>query len=163
MRVRLIVFGRAIAAMGKTFFQRKSPVTGYSSNGFGILRGWGHAPEEDYIELAKREWEQRQIFPRLALYGIDGPHRGELIPLPRASELIGTDTDATTVITPRGLLRERFRLVQGDEPRLIAETGQIFTLNGREQTESQLIDYDELEILGNKFLVLTMPLEGRTG
>lgn len=163
MRQFLKVYFRACAAFFRTLFAPKMPIKKYSPNGHPILEGWTHSPEEKIIEKAIDARNFQKGRARLALYCYMGPHKGELLILDRNLETFGRDASNSKVITSDALEETtQYTIFQNGVSKLIAPSGQFFKVNGIEEQRSNLYDFDEIELLGNRFLALALesPAEG---
>ena len=148
---------KAVGVFFKTLFQPFVPVASFSENGHGIVVGWEDSPEEGHIERSMAIRELPEGTARLGLYCVEGPHVGELFFLRRKRETIGKSLNHTVVLTPRAGAESRtYTVLVNGEVSLLAETGRFFRLNGTEHCKSDLYDYDEIELLGNRFLVLDL-------
>lgn len=146
-----------------TLFQRSNRVKGRSANGHVVMDGWSGTPEEDDLKNYQTELERAQRAARVVLYGIDGIHAGETFPLANPVELIGREADCSVVLTPSDRNQnQRVRVFINGVVRMLAETGSVFKVNGCETEHAELFDYDEVECMGNRFLVLITPVaDGR--
>jgi hypothetical protein len=161
---KLFIFAKALGAFVKALVKPHEAVVSFSSHGHSTLKGWERCPEEDVaVGIATVRVHEK---PRLALYGYEGPHAGELLPVRAGREFLGPEVGNSVVVTPgTGAAHANF-MVDADEQITLSaqssERGMNFRLNGREGEECALFDYDELELLGNKFVVLDLNLRGVT-
>lgn len=153
---RISHFMSASGAFLKTLVKPSENSSGFSVNGHTILEGWNGAPEEQLIARCKQlQAKKAKQSRRIALYCFQGSHEGEVLFLGRSFETIGRGTHNSLVLTPiEGEEARRYQMMINGVRTLIAETGTVFKLNGLEEQQAELFDYDELEILGNKFIVL---------
>ncbi|MCB0418132.1 MAG: hypothetical protein H6617_11970 [Bdellovibrionaceae bacterium] len=151
--------GHLLKASGvfvKELLRPKDRVAGYSPNGHTLLEGWEEAPEERILARCQQQQKLRRAQPRrLALYCFDGAHQGEILFAGKSFETLGRAKSSSLVMTP--VQNEDFRSYQlmiNGVRTLIAEPGTVFKLNGHEEQQGELFDYDEVELLGNRFLAL---------
>jgi len=156
MRERIGKLIRASGAFGRSLLRSRAGVTDYSANGFSRLEGWGRVPEEDLIARCRGRQGAACGTARMALVGITGPHAGETFLLRGAIQTVGQIAGADVVITPVGEPRGNFQFVFDRGARLVAAPGGEFRLNGSPVVESELYDYDDIELLGNRFLVMQL-------
>lgn len=145
-------------------FRRTSKTKGRSGHGHLIMDGWTAVPEEKIIRGQEIATQKGRKPARVALYGIHGPHAGECFALGKSVELLGREADCSVVLTPLDATQGgRCRLFINGVVRMLAETGSYFKINNVETEQAELFDYDEIECLGNRFLVLVSPQnEGRS-
>jgi hypothetical protein len=95
--------------------------------------------------------------PRFALFCFQGAHEGEVFFLTRQTTLLGTDASSSIVLTAAHANESAaYQIDLQSQPKLRSQGGSPFLLNGRPATQAEVFDYDELEILGNRFLVLDL-------
>jgi hypothetical protein len=144
----------AVWAFVGTFFGRLDPVVRTGTAGATQLAGWPSLPEEAALGPSHESSLQRHRSD-WALYCYEGVHQGEWFVLPKERGTIGSSATDTVVFTdvsasPLG----RFEFLCGPSLSLKAIDGSAFTVNSRTETQSYLVDYDELHLKGNRFLVL---------
>jgi hypothetical protein len=143
----------------KMLVRARTKTTGQSVNGHDVCVGWPHSPDEDVVKLAVDLRATVPTVPRVALYCFSGPHAGELFCLSQRAERLASDTGASVVLTPSaGMPADAsFRLLINGSLTLSSETTFPFRLNGAEEQKAEIYDYDELELVGNRCLVLVLP------
>lgn len=142
----------------QSLFQRSNRVKGHSANGHVVMDGWTATPEEEDLKTYQSENDRIQRPARVVLYGIEGIHAGETFPLCNNVELVGREADCSVVLTPMDRNQnQRVRVFINGVVRMLAETGSVFKVNGCETEHAELFDYDEVECMGNRFLVLIAP------
>lgn len=153
----------ALVAFLMTLFRRTGRIQGLSPNGHVLMEGWSAAPEENLVRRLELQRERSTRPSRVTLYGLEGNHAGESFSLAQSVELIGKEVDCSLVLTPmENVPPQRCRLFINGVIRMLADTGSYFKVNGMETEHAELFDYDEIECLGNRFLVLvTSTGEGR--
>ncbi len=135
----------------------RDKVISISANGHTVLEGWEHCPEENIIREARTSDKPPVERYRTALFCYAGAHAGEIFLLGRSLERIAKDVDADLILTPSDLnSTEGFRVLINGVVNLMADPGAHFKLNGREEEKSELLDYDEVELMGNHFVVLAL-------
>lgn len=147
---------KASWAFTKTLLRPLDPIQGWCRKGHTQLKGWDRCPDCDWIELAQRSiYKRRNIKPRLLFYGIRGPHSGGLISLGGREEKIGLSVLDSKIISPAvGHENGEYRLIFEDSSFLLSENSHPFRTNDRESWKEAILDYDEVEISGNRFLAL---------
>ncbi|MEZ4749445.1 MAG: hypothetical protein R3B54_02105 [Bdellovibrionota bacterium] len=147
---------KASGAFMKELVRPKDRVAGYSPNGHSLLDGWEEAPEERILAKCQQLQKKRRAQQRrIALYCFEGAHQGEILFAGKSFETLGRAKNSSLVLTP--VQSEDFRSYQlmiNGVRTLIAEPGTVFKLNGHEEQQGELFDYDEVELLGNRFLAL---------
>lgn len=156
---KLLNYLFASGAFLRALVTRRDPVKGHSQSGHALIEGWDHAPEDEIIRQAYLVSRKSQRPATVALFGYDGPARGELIPLRGSVLTVGTATTNQIVLTPAANRAESagpypFDLSEGIT--VSAPLGQRVKVNGREEEKCELYDYDRVELAGNHFLVLEM-------
>lgn len=153
--MKIASHGLAIGRYFVELFRPKEDVVAMSDHGHPILQDWEYSPEERLLQELEQCLKQRKCTPRMALFGCSGPHAGHVFFVTRTSEVIGPASQDDIVLTPAlGASHGRFRASVGDEIELLSLDGVEFSLNGRSRLTAALVDYDELEIMGNRFIVL---------
>lgn len=151
-----VVFSAARAAgsfVRATFGPRDREV-GRDAQGRSRLDGWEQVPETRVAAAAKALSQRRRAAGRWGLMGLSGPHRGELLLLREDRERLGAGSSSSVVVTPGGAAQGRYLASLDDGLHLAGEGEAAFRVNGREERSAELFDYDELDLLGNRFLVL---------
>ncbi|MBI4403828.1 MAG: hypothetical protein HY537_06695 [Deltaproteobacteria bacterium] len=153
----LFVCIKAVVLAVRKFFAPMDPVGSISANGFSILPGWDTAPEERIIELCRKP--AGSLPTRLGLYGLEGTHSGELFLLGSSVETVGVTTGCTKVVTPKlGYQQEQVQLLLNGCVKVLTGPGHFVIVNGEDTLKADLLDYDEVRLLGNRFLVLDFDL-----
>jgi hypothetical protein len=162
MKARLIGLFKAVGAFFTTLFSPPTTVASYSKSGQAILNGWPNSPEERLIEFARDINKASNQPVRLGMYCFSGAHEGEVLTFRKPQEELGVDVFSTQVLTPSDRENKfRFRLLLNGSITLTSEPGSVFKVNQMETLESKLFDYDEIEIAGNRCLVLDLSEGGR--
>lgn len=139
----------------KILIRPNYPMVARSANGHSILKDWETAPEENIIFEGLNQSKNRERYVKLGLYCYEGPHRGELLLLGNEIESLGRSADNSVVITPKDRLeRSSYKAMLNGSNLLVSDTGSFFHLNGQLTHKAELFDFDELYLLGNKFIVL---------
>lgn len=147
-----------LGAFGSHLLHRTAGEKGLSANGHVIMDGWPFSPQEEVIRKFQVEKSTPHRGSRVTLYGLAGSHAGEYFPLANSVELLGTESECSLVLTPvASAHHQRYRLFINGVVRMLAENGSYFRLNGTETEQAELFDYDEIEVLGNRMLVLMTP------
>lgn len=151
----LIAYLKASFAFMKAFVAPLDLNVTYSENGHAELPQWDECPEEGLLALAG---PMAPLPARAALYGYSGKHQGEVIFLSVGLETLGVASQHAHVLTPNGM-SGAFRCYTNGTIKLVAEAGSSIRLNGVEEPEATLLDFDDITLLGNGFLVLDLPDE----
>jgi len=147
---------RATLGFLRMLFRPRAKVVAFSPNGHEILEGWDVCPEEKIIAEGIRTAQVQRPIARVALFCYEGANVGELFLLGKTLERIGKDVDSDIVLTPADpSSTEGFRVLINGVVTLMADPGAHFKLNGREEEKTELLDYDELELMNNRFVVLS--------
>jgi hypothetical protein len=146
---------RATWAYLYTLFKSNDPVVSKTEGGFELLKGWTHSPEEKILEKLQADLDfKKNQRPLLWLFCIKGPHVGEIISLKDRSSTLGTSVHNSVIITPKTMANNTTYQVHIDaEIKISTRQGANFKINGREETQGILIDFDILEAFGNEFIV----------
>ena len=154
----MIIYLKATLAFLKTLLNPRPPIAAYSVNGHSILKGWDRVPEEDLlVRAAKKSQADLNETSRLGLYSYEGPHAGEVFLMGKPIEQISRASSADVVLTSEKVKsRENYQMQLNGSTVLTAQQGASYRLNGSVETQSELFDYDELELLDNRFLVLDL-------
>lgn len=131
-------------------------VSGRDSQGRPRLNGWESVPESHIAAAAFALRNSRRIRGKWALVGLAGPHESEMLLLRNDRERLGSGVANSVVVTPVGEAAGIYRASFDEGFRLAGEGDVAFRVNGKEERAAELFDYDELEILGNRFLVLQL-------
>jgi hypothetical protein len=163
---RVCVFMKALGAFLTTLVGAQDQVVAVSQNGHSKLKGWDRCLDEEIAQKVSKGKETKEPF--LGLFCYEGPHEGNLLMLAEGRESLGADSANSVVITPRTGFKQATFQLQSDRiagSKLVAkslEPSGMFRVNGREESQCVLFDYDEIEVLGNRFLVLDLNLRGVT-
>ncbi|MBY0371476.1 hypothetical protein K2X33_12365, partial [bacterium] len=91
------------------------------------------------------------------LYCHEGTHQGELFFLRQGRNRIASDSAADVVLTPKeGASGADFEALCDGAVELVGTAPNPYLLNGRAEYRASLVDYDELEICGNRFVYLAV-------
>lgn len=151
---------KAMFAFLKALLERKDPVSRVSDGGHTILKGWDGAPEEDLIEMFLAEQSAPKGTARGALYCFKGTHAGEVLFLASGVNLLGSSPENQLVVTPENSgAANGLRFFVNGVTQLLANPGTSFRVNGREEHQASLFDFDEVELMGNHFLVMDLGLQ----
>jgi hypothetical protein len=98
------------------------------------------------------------------LIGIDGVDEGALYPMTHVRETLGVASDNAIVLTPRGKIEDsRYVMVAVPEGskeggschfHLCTVQGSLVQVNQTTKNETEVFDYDEIQLLGNRYLFL---------
>lgn len=138
---------------------RRDPSVKQNANGLSRLENWPHPPEEVALENARALVESKQAKDRHSLlYCYEGPHHGECFWVRSPETRVGIQSRADLVLTPAegAPVADYTFHVEGGRLRLDTKAPAAFELNGETVHTASLVDYDELMLLGNRFLVLTI-------
>ena len=140
-----------------TLFRHKDKIVGTSPTGFPLVEGWEKSPEEEILNYFNQFTASHSRDGKLALYCYEGPHRGEVVMLNKEVETLGASTISTRAVTSTTSHEfPHYQLLLNQNFRLLAERGYSFRLNGSEVQEGNLFNFDELDLLENRFLVLDL-------
>lgn len=145
---------KACLAFVGALFGRRQRAAQFSPNGHAVLEGWDKSPDEEILQGLNALKNRRVNHPRLFLYGISGPHQGEVFALGRGRERLSKDMEATVVLTPATRGEGAYQMLINGHITLTSDAGSYFRLNGREEESSEVYDYDEIDLMGNRFLML---------
>jgi len=151
----IVLYFKACWAFLVTLFKSSDPIVSKSEMGYDLLKGWTHSPEEKVLEKFKSELKfKSNQRPLLWLFCIKGPHVGEIISIKNRVETLGSSIHNTIIITPKGMANNSTYQIQVDgDIKIDTRQGANFKVNGREETQGSLIDFDILEFFGNEFIV----------
>jgi hypothetical protein len=139
----------------KTLLAPMDPILETTVRGDTVLMGWTQSPEE---ELRKKLASQKAKSINMArgwLYCFEGANRGEVYPLSQENLIIGLNTKSDICLTPSGFPKNfHLRVLSQKTIEVVAEKGSYFKLNHKDVDRSEIIDYDLIEIEGNKLLFL---------
>ncbi len=153
--IRPLVHLQAAGAFVKAFLEHRDPVAKVGAAGLTLLEGWDHLPESRALEAAEKPAATR-VSPCL-LYCYEGPHAGEFFPLRRPRTTVGSSATGGVVLTPAaGNYESSFEFILEDGVELIGVAPFPFELNGKAEYRARLVDYDEISLLGNRFIVLEL-------
>ncbi len=142
-------------AFAGAFFGRRDPSTQCDSNGLTTLKGWPRLPEQAALDALSEPPHTNKV--RAVLYCHRGMHAGEVFPLRGRSAQIGTSADADIVLTPsQDALPTSYRIDLSDGVWITAKAPHAFELNGRTEYRANLVDFDEVSLLGNQFILLEL-------
>lgn len=152
----LLAYGFAGAAFLKSSLGRQDPLNQRTQAGLSCLDSWDRIPENTALQQAqKKEGERPAPF---VLYCHAGPHLGECFFLKQSLTTVGVTAECGMVLTPSSESEaapfEFKASTDGLELRALAQTS--FELNGRPEHHSTLVDFDEITLCGNRFLVLSL-------
>jgi hypothetical protein len=151
----VFTFLRALWAFFSTLFEARDPVSSTSEEGTTILKGWKNCPEQLILEAfnSERKFVKYQR-PLLWMFCFKGPHMGEVISIKNRLELLGPSVRHTVIITPKNMANNSSYQIQIDNGITVTtKQGANFIINGKEETQASLIDFDIFEIFGNDFLI----------
>jgi|GEM_PF-3351871 len=148
---------RATSGFIRVFFRPEVKLRGLSENGHAVVHDWTHSPHEALISRARAEAQSTPNHARVGLLCTSGPHIGECFLLSQSLETIGNSVGSTMVLTPaEGITPTNYRLFLNGTVSLVGDGNDFFKLNGVEEQKAKIYDFDELELLGNQFLVLDL-------
>ena len=154
--MKVLQYMKAAGSFCQAFFGRHDNVVAKSELGLPVLEGWNGTPEDAWLSSANLATHHTGV-PRYALYCFHGSHAGEVFFLTQQTTFLGLGAQSSIVLTSAD---ERdsagYKIEIQPNPRLVADHGYKFSLNGRATSEAQVFDYDELELLGNRFLVMDL-------
>ena len=151
----IVLYIKACWAFVVTLFKSSDPVVAKTDTGFELLKGWTHSPEEKIFEKFKSELKfKSNQRPLLWLFCIKGPHVGEIISLKNRVETLGSSIHNTIIITPKGMANNStYQILFDGEIKIDTRQGANFKVNGKEESQGTLIDFDILEFFVNEFIV----------
>ncbi len=138
---------------------RRDPSVKIHANGLSRLENWPHPPEEIALENARALVDAAQAKERHSLlYCYEGPHLGECFWLRSPETRVGIHSQSDLVLTPaEGAATADYTFrVEASRLQLEAPAPAAFELNGQTVHSASLVDYDELTLMGNRLLVLTI-------
>lgn len=149
---------RAAGAFTKTLLGPRDPVTKNCAFGITQLEGWTEAPE---IRVVKESAAHTQVVKRLpalgVLYCYAGPHAGDTFFLSEKRNRVAQDATAQIVLTPAAdHSAASYELLCKEDAELIGIAPHPFYLNGRPEYQARLVDYDEVDLCGNRFIYLAL-------
>lgn len=151
--------GRCIASFFGALLRHEDRIESTTPDGYAVLDGWNAAPEETLVRASEQRRARPKAPPRFALFCYEGPHRGEAVLLHRSVETMGSEVKHSVVVTPSGTeAPSSFQFFLGGGLRCLSAVGTTFRVNGAEQREADLYDFDRVDLLGNRFLVLDLSL-----
>jgi hypothetical protein len=122
----------------------------------------GQRPEDVWLHQMRRP--ETKGCPRYALFCFGGSHEGEVFFLTQATTFLGPFAGASIVLTPgHAAESSAYQIDLESQPKVRAQSGAPFLLNGRPTTQADVFDYDEVELLGNRFLVLDLLTDSDRG
>lgn len=141
------------SAYAKALIGRRNPIASADPMGLTRLAGWEKIPESESLERALRQGPEGSC--HAVLYCYEGPHAGESFSVRDRQTSVGTSADCGIVLTPApGTGGGTYQLIAQDTLELVAVAPLSFELNGRTEYRASLVDYDELLLFGNRFIVL---------
>jgi len=139
---------KATGTFVHTLFQHRDPID------------WDRSVEAQLKKHHEALKNQKTPKSRLALYCYEGPHQGEIFELSQNLETLGPEVQNTQVISPSETSVAQTLQIQSLRGfKVQASPAKSFLLNGVEEQLAELYDFDELEALGSRFLVLDLALE----
>lgn len=154
--MKAIQYMKAAGSFCSSLFSRPERTVGQSALGLPLLEGWDQAPEDMWMQSAKKSQRHSGV-PRYALYCFSGSHSGEVFFLTQQSTFLGLGAESGIVLTSNDTRdSSAFKIELQPHPRVVAEHGYKFLLNSRQTSEAEIYDYDEVELLGNRFLVMDL-------
>lgn len=153
------IFLVAVGSMVAATFRRKDKVVERTAGGYPLLKGWTSSPEEAIVQRLS-ELKRAELPPiQAVLFCTTGSNPGEVLPLRRDIENMGPSIQNSIVVTPnQGNPEQNFQITLGKRPRLMAEAGKSFHVNGNEEREAELYDFDQISLLGNQYLLMDIPM-----
>jgi hypothetical protein len=138
-----------------TFFGRQDPTAKTDPAGLTQLQGWEYIPESKIYDLATKKIPIQPA--RYLLYCYAGPHVGECFFIRNPRTSVGHSANSNLVLTPPGVTSVgEFEFILDKDLKLKGMSGLHFELNGKQENQSTLVDYDEVQLFGNHFLVLSI-------
>lgn len=152
---------KAIWAFLKALLKPGDLVEQSCPRGHAMLLGWTECPDCRWIERAYAEQRKRTKSPiRALLFCYQGSHRGQLLSLSGREETFGYCFHYSKVLTREFPdLGESYRISLSQPSVLFSDSALPFRVNGTEFWKETLLDYDELELLGNRFLMLDLQFQ----
>jgi hypothetical protein len=156
----LLTLFKATFAFLRALVERRDPVMRLSDTGHSVLRGWEDAPEENLLREFQDEQETPKGTPKGALYCFKGTHAGEVLFLQSGVNMLGASPDNHLVVTPEGGgAQNGLRFFVNGVTQCLANPGTTFKVNGHEEHQASLFDFDEVELMGNQFLVMDLGVQ----
>lgn len=156
----LNAYARAGLSYLITLIRPQDPIVSKCEKSHTLLKGWPRCPECMLISQVAEKDRKKSIAlnqpPHASLYCYEGPHQGRFFSLPQTIVQIGAQTGNTMVLTPGASheLNSHYQLLFQSAPKLNASAIQSFRLNGIPTQSGTLVDFDEIDLLGNKFIFL---------
>lgn len=146
---------RAFWAFFRALFQPIDLIEKSCPKGHSMLLGWDQCPDCHWIDKSHQFQAIRTQLPtRLLLYCFQGTHQGEVFHLKGLEETIGCSVNHSTVLTmERAQNAPTFKARFSTVNLLLSESQQPFLINGLETWKERLMDFDEIQVLNNRFLV----------
>ena len=131
------------------------------SRGHKLLKDWTHCPHCKLInraeDLSKQSKMAKMRAPSVALYCLSGSQKGNFYILNNEVNSISCEANSNIVLTPESLnSRARYQILINGKIRLSSSDTNSFKLNGQRQQSATLFDFDELELLDNRFLIMDL-------
>lgn len=144
----------ASAAFVATFCGRRDGGK-MSAMGLQLLEEWKALPETKAVENANAV--RPVASPRCILYCYQGTHSGEFFSIHGSRTTVGKKSTDGIVLTPTEANdKGTFEFRVGERIELLGAAPHPFQLNGRPEYRATLVDYDEVVLFGNRFLVLDL-------
>ena len=155
------IYLRASLAFARALVAPMDKVESLCSRGHVMLQSWSQCPRcrliNRFERLERERKGERGRPPRVGLYCLSGANRGQSFLISKERSTLGTSSNADIVLTPDSLATQGlFQLISGDRIRMSSANEQFFKLNGQSQQSATLFDFDEVEILDNRFIVLDL-------
>ena len=142
----------------KGIFRKVDRNSDQCQRGHSVPQEWDHCFECRIIDqILKSQEREREIQPYLYLYCYLGIHQGEVITLKNPCTKIGYDAQSDLCLTPDKGKWGQACILNQDTILISSPNETPVTVNQVQSYREHLVDYDHLELLGNRFLVLTHP------
>lgn len=151
MKSLRVLFPSAFTFAG-ALLGRRDPALRRNAQGLTQLEGWSELPEEAVIAQSVAQQAALPRKNRFLLYCYEGPHRTEFFPVRSPQSRAGSSAESEIVLSGLGEAEYVFQLDSDLELRGTAP--HAFELNGKAEYHARLVDYDELKLGENRFLVL---------
>lgn len=154
-------YGRAGLALCKALVGPRDHIDSLCSRGHPVLENWPNCPHCRLInrkdDLRKSHFKQTQQSPKLALYCVSGANMGKNFLISSERVTIGCDANSDIVLTPESLNNSaNYQILINGKIKMSSSETFFFKLNGQSEQSATLLDFDELEVLDNRFLVLDL-------
>lgn len=145
---KILAYIKSVGTYFYTLFQRRDHLD------------WEKSPLDEILKSYLEKVSEERPDAKMAMYCYKGNHQGEVFLLSKNIETLGVGTENTQVLTPASTqtasVETRYQVILSPEFKILAQPGHSFVLNGIEQREAELYDFDELEVFDNQFLVLDL-------